>query len=286
MHRVNSTWMIPLTIVLLCAPAVSQTTEIDNSKILAAFAKTSAGYSSDELLIQDGLRDAFLAEFGKEVPAEAERDILLRLLRLRKAGKLLPKATRRGETIDAQCSPIAEIAARVVVDRHRVTSDTMLADPRLRSELQAEAEKISPKVDPYAIRKSVLQLRKKRALKPELVLQVAQWDREVKTYALEELRSELERGGVATDPGVYLFRNSEGYLYIGEADSLAKRLKQHLLGSDRQSLAEYLASDDAENVSVEMHIFPAKSPAKKVTVRRAYESELIRSRNPKFNVRP
>jgi hypothetical protein len=39
-------------------------------------------------------------------------------------------------------------------------------------------------------------------------------------------------------------------------------------------------------VTIELHIFPKTSPARKLTVRRAYESELIRSREPKFNVRP
>jgi excinuclease UvrABC nuclease subunit len=85
---------------------------------------------------------------------------------------------------------------------------------------------------------------------------------------------------------VYLFRSASGYLYVGEAANLAARLQVHIEGSDQTSLAEYLANDDAEAISVELHIFPADSPASRVAVRRAYESELIRSRQPKFNIRP
>ena len=69
---------------------------------------------------------------------------------------------------------------------------------------------------------------------------------------------------------------------MSDLDSLVEGIQ----GRDRRSLAEYLASEKADQVTVEVHIFPADSPASKVSVRRAYESELIRSRNPKFNVRP
>ena len=132
----------------------------------------------------------------------------------------------------------------------------------------------------------MLQLRKKRALKPELVLRVANWGREVRTVSLANLKSQLKSGEIPKQPGVYLFRSKDGYLYIGEAASLKDRLKQHVTDSDRPSLATYLAGDEGDKVTVEMHIFPSESPAKELTVRRAYESELIRSRNPKFNTRP
>lgn len=264
--------------------------EPTDEQVLQSFTKASGGFSSDELLLQDQLRERFLNALseasGEPRSVDGERTALLKLLKLRKAGKLKPKATRRGTPTDSGVAPIAEIASRVVTDRHRVTSDTVLADPNLRDELQKEAEKILPGVDPYSIRKAVLQLRKKRALRPELVLQVADWQRDVQTYSLNETRRLVEMGRIAPLPGVYLFRNAEGYLYIGEAGNLASRLKEHLAGSDRKSLADYLASEAGKSVSVELHLFPADSPASKVTVRRAYESELIRSRNPKFNVRP
>jgi hypothetical protein len=63
-------------------------------------------------------------------------------------------------------------------------------------------------------------------------------------------------------------------------------LKSHLDESDRKSLANYLREQGVESISIEIHSFPADSRMKDVTVRRAYESELIRSREPRFNVRP
>lgn len=256
--------------------------------IRAAFQSCHSGYSSDELLIRDTLRDCFLHRLGdgEVLNHEQQRSALLTLLKLRKTGKLDVPVIKRGSPVAAAVHSVAEIASRVVTDRHRVTSDTMLADPELRVELQHEAELIAPGIDPYQVRKAVLSLRKKRALRPELVLQVVQWGREISTYTLQELESRLAEDTIPKRPGVYLFRNPEGYLYVGEAIDLSARLNQHVTESDRISLARYLAGDDAESVTVELHVFQSDSPAAKVSARRAYESELIRSRKPKFNVRP
>lgn len=261
-----------------------------DDQIVTAYRVASNGYSADEVMIRDDLRVSFLERLSESVDAtlsDGQRtQAVLSLLQLRKAGKLSVAATQRGGPIADDIGPVAEIAARVVTDRHRISSDQMLADEAMRNELQREAELIRPDIDAYAVRRTVLGLRKKRQLKPELVLQVADWDREIGTYTLKQLGSELAAGTVSTGPGVYLFRIPSGYLYVGEAANLATRLSQHIGGSDRASLADYLAGDQADQVTVELHQFPADSPAKRVTVRRAYESELIRSRDPTFNVRP
>lgn len=263
-------------------PAVTPKAVID------AFAATSDGFSSDELLVRAELRDRFLKQLSphRTLREDEERDALLTLLRLRKAGKLNRPTMRRGEAVDEAILPVSEIATRVVTDRHRITTDTLLADPRYRQELLFEAEKIRRGIDPDQLNKGVLSLRKKRALRPELVLQVAQWDRDVRTYSLAKLKVELATEKIPARPGVYLFRGATGYLYIGEAKNLARRLSEHLSGSDRVSLAEYLAGKDAAGVTVELHLFPPDSPARLTAIRRAYESELIRSRQPHFNVRP
>ena len=255
-------------------------------EIIDAFAKSSNGYSSDELLIRDDLRDSFLQSLGiADGTLDQERAVLLRLLQLRKSGKLTVKSSRRGPKPNPELQMAAEIAARVVADRHQVSTDSILADPNLRAELLRESDKVSSTSDPYSIRKLVLQLRKKRALKPELVLRVADWSRKIETLTSEELKS-ISASQIPARPGVYLFRDATGYLYIGEAKDLRERLMQHLGDSDRPTLAKYLSDGGIDRVSVELHIFPKNSPASRVSVRRAYESELIRSRNPKFNTRP
>ena len=270
--------------------ADERTTDLTAELVRNAFIASSDGYSSDELLVRDSLRQSFLNQIaeglGQPVDAATERQALLKLLGLRKAGKLKHPATRRAPPAEEIDFVVAEIASRAVMDRHRVTTDTILADPKLRDELQLESEKVASDVDAYAIRKAVLSLRKRRQLKPELVLKAVDWPRVVRSMRLKELQAELEAKRIPRSPGIYLFRDATGYLYIGEADNLAVRLEQHTSDSDRKSLAAYLTETNSDEITVELHIFPSDSPAKKVAARRAYESELIRSRTPKFNVRP
>jgi excinuclease UvrABC nuclease subunit len=134
------------------------------------------------------------------------------------------------------------------------------------------------------LRRAALALRKSRRLRPELVTRVAQWDRQVLAWDAARLRADTTLA--PTGPGVYLFRDATGYLYIGEAANLRRRLAEHLDQSDRQSLAHYLSSQGIDQVTVEVHAFDPQSGAKSKELRRAYESELIRSRQPRFNVAP
>ncbi|MEM9828245.1 MAG: nucleotide excision repair endonuclease [Planctomycetota bacterium] len=265
-------------------------------ELIAALRFGHDGYSLDEVLIRDDLRIAVLASLahahrGKtrtvvaRIEPADERRVWHRLLNLRKAGKLPLRVSRRGKRVSPDIFPVAEMAARTVLDRHRITVDGLLVDPRMLRELDQEARQMDPNTDRYAICKAVLGLRKRRKLKPELVLRVADWDREIQTHSVDDLKRGLNKGSVPSEPGVYLFRGSEGYLYIGEAKNLRERLRTHLEHSDRVALGKHLAEFAAE-VSVEIHRFDPQSPGGKTEARRAYESELIRSRQPRFNVRP
>ena len=277
----------------LCATAFSQVVEIERASdetTLQAYETASGGYSIDEIVLDDTLRENFFVAIDPHWQTHNETwetETLLRLLSLRKAGKISTTTTMRGRNVDESIGPVAEIAARSVLDRHPVSSDVLLCDPRLRHQLQTAANEIVPDVDAYSIRKSVLRLRKTRRLRPELTLRVADWKRTIETFSRTELEKHLlTNDRISDDAGVYLFRDASGYLYIGEASDLRQRLRQHLSESDRVSLRKYLDSVAAENVMVELHTFGTDSPANQLSIRRAYESELIRSREPRLNVRP
>lgn len=49
---------------------------------------------------------------------------------------------------------------------------------------------------------------------------------------------------------------------------------------------EFVAACQAALPEVEIHSFGRDSRMQEIRVRRAYESELIRSRQPRFNIRP
>ncbi len=74
---------------------------------------------------------------------------------------------------------------------------------------------------------------------------------------------------------------SSGALYIGEAENLFKRLKKHLDHSDNKGLARWMWEHGMDDVQLEVQVLAAET---KTIVRRALETELIRSRLPLFNV--
>ena len=277
--------------------AVGQTSETDSKTpekvsskeigevVIAAFSETHKGYSSDEVLLQDELNRAFVNACKKRLPKVDESRLNWSLLNLRKAGKLKDvKTTKRANVDTSGVTYIAEIVARSLQDKHRVSSDKIMADPKLRAEFGTAVAELDPKADLYLVRKAAFQLRKTRRLKPELITRIADWGRKVGAYPLDEVRGDLTK--IPELPGIYIFRDTTGYLYIGQSVDLRERLTSHLDDSSNKGLGKYLSKAGGKKLSIEIHYFPADSRAAEVRVRRAYESELIRSRKPRFNISP
>ena len=255
------------------------------ASVTTAFAQTHDGYSTDEVLLQDKLNQAFIAACKKQLPDAGEKELNWKLLNLRKAGKLKDiKTTRRVKSDTSGVTFIAEIAARNVQDKHKASTDSVMADPKLRKLFDQQVKKLSPDADLYLARKSAFQLRKTRRLKPELITRIADWNREINEFPLENVRNDFDQ--IPELPGIYIFRDATGYLYIGQSADLRERLKEHLDDSSNKGLGKYLVDSGSKKLSIEIHSFPADSRAKDVRVRRAYESELIRSRKPRFNISP
>lgn len=257
--------------------------------VIDAFGAVHDGWSSDEVLLQDELNSRFIAECRKRCPSTNAGEFNWRLINLRKASQLSGfEVTKRNNHRHDAYRHAAEIAARLVTDRHEVSTDRMLCSAEIRAEFDRIAGDLARDIPVYRLRKAAFGLRKSRRLRPELVVRVANWGREIRSATVDELRKEAS--AIPTSPGVYIFRDAGGYLYVGEAADLRKRLSEHLAKSDRAALASYLERRRGQGygstVTVEMHVFPPDSPAAKVRMRRAYESELIASRRPRFNVRP
>ncbi|MBM80944.1 MAG: excinuclease ABC subunit C [Planctomycetaceae bacterium] len=255
------------------------------ANIVIAFRETHDGWSSDEVLLQDKLNQAFLKKCRELVPESNAAECNWTLINLRKAGKLSGiRSTRRRYDRHDDYLHAAEIAARLMYDKYEVSTDRMLCDPKRRAEFDSVASKAAPKVDAYLLRKASFGLRKSRRLQPELVLRVADWKKEILTFPAEKLVKDEKL--IPDVPGIYIFRDETGYLYIGESSRLRSRVSKHLDHSDRKSLAHYLWKNGVKKITVELHAFDAESRAKVKNVRRAYESELIRSRKPRFNIAP
>jgi excinuclease UvrABC nuclease subunit len=113
---------------------------------------------------------------------------------------------------------------------------------------------------------------------------VANWSRSVLNFQAEEIIH--NHNLVPRAPGVYIFWDSSGYLYIGESKYLYLRIKKHLDHSDRKSLAHYFWEKGFREITVELHVFNRESEARIKRCRQAYESNLIETRQPQFNLKP
>ncbi len=272
-------------------------------KVRDAFAAVHRGLSADALLADDILlhafdrrvRTALATPRGKPPSWNPAIDTFAArwmLLRLRKSGQLdVPTTARVAVALNAPprdtYATAAEIAARLTLDRFGGSLDAAMCDPPRRAHFDAEAARLTAGLEgltPTLLRAAALGLRKARRLRPELTVRIADWGRTLTTHAAADLIADPQR--IPRVPGVYLFRNAQGYLYIGEAKDLRVRLTQHLGGEGQPALTAHLGAVDLNTLTIELHAFDPESNGRLTAHRRAYESELIHTRQPKFNVRP
>ena len=183
-----------------------------------AFQDVHAGWSADEVLVRDDLNAAFLRRCRELAPNADAGQCNWTLLNLRKAGQLDVPATQRDPRRHEAYFHAAEIAARFLYDRHQLTIDRVLCDPERRREFDELARALAPDVPADRLRKAALGLRKARELRPELVTRVADWGKEIVSYSARQLVDDPQL--IPARPGVYVFRDTTGYLYIGEAANL------------------------------------------------------------------
>lgn len=268
------------------AQSSSSQSDTDNleSIVVTSFETTADGWSVDEVMLQDQRRARFLETCQRKVDTASEKELFETLLRVRKGGRLKVRATQNVRSSLEDYTIAAEIAARRIADEKKVHFDQVLCDPDLLQLFDQIAAELSPKTDPYLLRKAALRLRKSRQLQPELVVQSNNWNVKLQEYTLTELTTQLSE--LTTRPGIYIFRDATGYLYIGQSNNLRERLTHHLKESDRDQLRKYLLEKAGAELKIELHEFLEGSPGEKLTARRAYESELIRSREPRLNLAP
>ena len=261
---------------------------VEDTKLRQAFERSHDGWSVDEVLIHDERRAIFLnacSELRVEgISKRSDKELLQRLVQLRKSDKLDIQSTRRSDSDVDEYLVAAEIASRLMYDRYSISSDQWLVDPAQLKEFDSIGLAIANSNDAYSLRKAALKLRKSRALKPEFLQRVTDWHATIHEMPIGEVMENLD--AISEQPGVYIFRDSTGYLYIGQSNNLRTRLTKHLSGSDRKALAKYLGEQDLDRITLEMHVFGPGSPALSTTAREAYESELIRSRKPRLNLAP
>ena len=76
------------------------------------------------------------------------------------------------------------------------------------------------------------------------------------------LASDLQLDQVPSRPGLYLLIERAKVLYVGECQSLRKRIAKHLDHSDNKGLAHWLWEHGMTDVHLEYHVLPARTSSR------------------------
>jgi predicted GIY-YIG superfamily endonuclease len=247
--------------------------------LVQAFDAVSDGFSTDRVVADPAFNQRFIAECRRHGLQDSIADLNRALLNLRKSGALAGRArSKRTHVPDAdEYRFAAEIAVRFLERRDEISLDQIICDPDRVTEFDDVAQRIAPGYSPLQYRWAALGLRKAKKLEPELVGRIAP------PIHVTNLRvSEIASEDLPVSQGLYLFFAADQLLYVGETENLRKRLKKHLEHSDNKGLARWIWEFGIEKLHLEMQILEDKTETR---VRRALELELIRSRQPIFNIK-
>jgi excinuclease UvrABC nuclease subunit len=136
--------------------------------------------------------------------------------------------------------------------------------------------KLAPGFSSFEYRWAALGLRKRRRLRPEMLVRV------VKPKSMNQSSvKDLVINDIPPLSGLYVFYISNCALYVGETENLRKRIGKHLDHSDNKGLAQWLWGHGTDDLHLEFQVLPTGTSSR---IRKALEVELILSRGPHFNV--
>jgi hypothetical protein len=242
-----------------------------------AFLAVRGESSPDVVVANPELNAQFIRECQERGLTVPTATLNLTLLNLRKSSDLKGVKSRRVFVPNQEDFRFgSEIAARVLERRYHVSVDQIICDPERAREFDALSAGIAPGFSSFQYRWAALSLRKAKRLRPELLGKVIAAEAVV-TQRVEEVKvNELP-----TRAGLYLFIEPNQVLYVGECRNLQKRVGKHLDHSDNKGLAHWLWQNGVTTLHLEYHVLPVGVSTR---VRKAMEIELIRSRNPLYNV--
>jgi site-specific DNA-methyltransferase (adenine-specific) len=249
------------------------------STIVEAFIAASNGFAPDRVIADPSLNQRFIAECNARGLTEPAATLNHSLMNLRKASGLsgLPKSRRTQFSNQDEYRFAAEMAVRFLERHDGVNLDQIICDPQRASEFDGLAAKVAPGFSSLEYRWAALNLRKTNRLEPELVARIGP-KLEMRVFKADQ----IEADAIPARSGLYLLYDAKQLLYVGESENLKKRLTKHLDHSDNKSVARWLWEFGANVMQIEIQILPEKTETR---IRKALELELIRSRQPVFNVK-
>lgn len=252
-----------------------------DDRLFSAFSAIAADDDSPDRVVADPSLNAKFIEKCRELGLQQSAECLNRsLLNSRKAGNLAGKrkTVRRKRTLHppATFRIAVEIAVRHLEIDRSASLDQILCNPVLAHEFDQIAAAIIPGFTPFDYRWAALSLRKLKRIRPERSARL------LPPQAVEFGKvDEISFQSLPNEQGIYVFVTRTQTLYVGESANLRKRLAKHTDHSDNRELARWFWQNGFGEVFLQLYVLPSATTALQ---RKAFEQELIQSRNPLFNI--
>jgi len=253
---------------------------MSDERVKEAFKAIREGRSPEYVICDSPLGEQFLREARRMGIAGDDAHINTVLINLRKQNKLKDCPTTSRKKSDPNRDRYLNAVlntVRLVERQFNKNVDDVLCDPHIRTQFDALIQFMSPGTSAFEARYAALSLRKSNRLKPEPVGQIIH-ALTSKVLALPELEERIAE--LPANPGVYIFFDNETTLYAGKADRLRSRIGNHISTWAYRELIRQIRTGRRSSVFVVYHELPITISARELA---AYETELIRSRDPEHN---
>ena len=143
--------------------------------ISEAFLQVRCGFSTDRVLADPDLNEAFVSTCRELGLNDSRADLNRQLLNIRKAGKLNSKRTIFD---DAEYRFASEITVRHLERREQITLDGILVNPVLAKQFDSICEDIAPGFSALRYRWAALRLRNRRRVTQACLKRRSIWQHE------------------------------------------------------------------------------------------------------------
>ena len=201
-------------------------TEDLQNGIVAAFTATHDGFSTDRVLADPALDEAFLDACRKSGLQGDPADWNRLLLRIRKKGNL-PHVKHQGTVMKfKQMDPFShgsEIAMHQMAVDHGATLDEVFCDPALAKTFDEIAARFAPGHSPFEYRWAAFSIRKRAKRAKKLAAEhFGEWF----SKRLPRRRKLSGDWTKHSHPGVYIVSKEKTPLYVGEALDIRPRIEK------------------------------------------------------------
>jgi hypothetical protein len=253
---------------------------MSDHRVKQAFQEVREGRSAEYVVCDKILNEKLLAKTRWLGFQGADAEINTHLINLRKRGLLkdCPTTNRkkpdpgRNRYLNAVLNTI-----RLVERQFGKNVDDVICDPETQVQFDAMIQFMMPGMPAFEAQYAALSLRKTNRLKPEPIGQII---RAVGSNILNLSELEKQFSKLPEKPGVYIFFDEDVTLYAGKAKKLRNRIKEHISTWAYRDMIRQLRERKRPPAFVVYHELPVSITTKELA---AYETELIRSRDPEHN---